>query len=327
MKKYSQKRKGGSSSKKKTQRMNCNPAIKGKTISKNTCYTKEILNKIRDEYNKGHSETERIHAEDPTEIWNTLKTRLTNCSQEDCWLEEIKDTKLKRDIDKHIFAPDAPPEWKKNPTEWLTNFDILAILKQYEEAYPDFAFFGPSPIDFDTKIKTHETSRFECVEKTICHFSLNAQQEKKKTKIGFIFNLDDHSQPGSHWISLFVDMQNHVIFYFDSAGNAIPEEILALKNRIVKKGKRMVPAIPFKYYDNFRNDHQQGNTECGMYSLFFIITMLTLTINDAPVSLKDAIRLFRKGNITDQHMEKYRKIYFNQPSTSSTSSTSSSEYK
>ena len=113
MKKQSQKRKGGVSSKKKTQRMNCNPAIKGKTISKNTCYTKDILKKIRDEYNKGHSETERIYAAEPTEIWNILKTRLTNCSQEDCWLEQIKDTKLRRDIDNIYLLPTHLPNGRK----------------------------------------------------------------------------------------------------------------------------------------------------------------------------------------------------------------------
>ena len=48
------------------------------------------------------------------------------------------------------FTPYKPTEWEKNPVEWLSNFDILNVLKQYEEKYSDFKFIGPTPIDFNS---------------------------------------------------------------------------------------------------------------------------------------------------------------------------------
>ena len=31
-----------------------------------------------------------------------------------------------------------------------------------------------------------------------------------KHKIGSVFNLDDHDEPGSHWVSLYMEL-NHVV--------------------------------------------------------------------------------------------------------------------
>ena len=57
-----------------------------------------------------------------------------------------------------------------------------------------------------------------------------------------------------------------------------------------------------------------GNNECGMYSLFFIVTMLTNKI-DEPNKIfnnyKDKIEFFKKERITDSYMNKYRNIFFN----------------
>ena len=288
-------------------KMNCNPLVKGKTVSKETCYTVDIIMKIKNEYNKQHSNAEQILINDPTEIWNILKSRL-KCGKEDCWLNQIKDSKLKKIIDEYLFAPDAPPEWEKNPNEWLTNYDILDILDQYQDTYPNFEFLGPSPIDFDTKLPERSDT---CVESSICNFSLKKQLANKKTKIGFVFNLDKHNEPGSHWVSLFVDMDNKIIYYFDSGGDFIPNEIKLLSKRIREQGLQLNKPIHFKYYDNHGNDHQKGNTECGMYSLFFIITMLTGEVEGNPYTMKRRIRLFSKGNITDKYIENYRHIYYN----------------
>ena len=60
-----------------------------------------------------------------------------------------------------------------------------------------------------------------------------------KNKIAIVFNLDRHDQPGSHWVSLFIDLECKFIFYFDSAGNPIPEEIKVLKDRLIKEAMEM----------------------------------------------------------------------------------------
>jgi hypothetical protein len=44
-----------------------------------------------------------------------------------------------------------PDEWDKNPTEWLSNYDINSIMKQYDQFYPEFTFIGSTTMDFDEK--------------------------------------------------------------------------------------------------------------------------------------------------------------------------------
>jgi hypothetical protein len=296
-------------SKRKTRRMNCNPIVEGKTISSNTCYTSDVLRKIRDSYNENHSEKERIHTDQPKKIWGALNQRLVHCKKEDCWLKEMKDERMKREIHTYVFAPYSPKEWKKNPNEWLSNIDILNVLDQYEKKYPEFLFLGPSPIDFDKKLL--ETG-FQCVEREICNLSLEKELKRGKTKIGFIFNLDEHDESGSHWVSLFIDLEEKIVFYFDSAGYEIPNEIAVLKDRLIEEGKQMKPPLLLKYDSNRGIHHQKGDTECGMYSLFFIITMLTgETEFEKNLTQKQKIRFFKEKRIPDKYVEKYRKIYFN----------------
>ena len=95
---------------------------------------------------------------------------------------------------------------------------------------------------------------------------------KKHRKIAIAFNLDKHTGPGTHWVSMFIDIEARFIFYFDSAGSKIPKEIMSLVKRIQKQGLEL--SYRFKFIENYPMTHQHSNTECGMYSLFFIITML-----------------------------------------------------
>jgi hypothetical protein len=275
---------------------------------KNSCYTPTILEKIRVAFNEKHKD-DPIPSSDPTELWKQLNARIVHCPTEDCWLNQLTDAKLRKQIDRYIFAPDKPYEWKKNPNEWLSNFDIMNVLEQYEETYREFEFIGPTPIDFDTR--TGSGMHRKCVWNDLCQFSLKHLVKKEgKKKIGIIFNTDPHTSSGSHWISMFVDVPNEVIYFFDSAGSKPPAEVDVLAHRIMEQGKEI--KLNMEYIYNSPHAHQRGNTECGMYSLYFIITMLTEKIKEKPVSLKQRLRLFSKGHISDKQMEKYRDIYFNE---------------
>lgn len=285
-----------------TRKMNCSPAVKGKTALENTCFTVSVLNTIKDEYNKDHPDN-KITTSDPATIWSQLNERLTKCSQEDCWLESIDDKTLRAKIDNYIFAPDAPKEWTKNPNEWLSNYDIKGVLAQYKQTYNDFDYIDPAPIDFDKVIDGR------CVTPELCKFDLAKYKKAGKTKIGVVFNLDEHDEPGSHWVSLYVDLVDGLVFYFDSTGASIPKEIAVLKDRIMEQGKKL--GLKLKYYDSKGNEHQKSNTECGMYSLYFIITMISGNDGEKSVGVKERLDLFMKKKINDGFVEKYRKIYFN----------------
>jgi hypothetical protein len=288
----------------KTRRMNCSPAVQ-KISVKNSCYTPKILFMIRDAYNKDHKE-DRIDETDPTQLWKVLNDRFVKCQKEDCWLNEIKDANLKKRIDRYIFAPDKPYEWNKNPNEWLSNFDIMNVLEQYEQTYKHFEFIGPTPIDFDKVVSG------SCIQNELCKFQLRDHIKKGKTHIGIIFNLSPHTSSGSHWVSMFIDVKERTILFFDSAGEPIPKEIKELKDRVQKQAQE-INGAKYAFYQNWPKEHQMGNTECGVYSLFFIITMLTgmSPLSRGKMNMKQKIHLFKKRTIPDKYIEKYRSVYFN----------------
>lgn len=306
---YTKKNKTQKNKTQKFKKINCSPVFAGKKASAKTCYNKNILLTIRDAYNKSPVNANKINSNNPTKVWEKLRENLVDCKVESCWLREIKDKQLANNIKKYVFAPKQPPEWESNPNEWLSNFDLLDVMSQYESKYPEFEFIGPSCIDFDTKIVENGG---KCVEQQLCNFSLVEQIKNKKRKIAVIFNLDKHTQSGSHWVSLFVDIDNEFIFFFDSAGNKIPSEIQILVDRIIQQGNKIDKPIKFNFYQNYPKEHQQGNTECGMYSLFLIITFLTGHIDSRKCKdYKSIIKYFKTKRIPDKYVEKYRDIYFN----------------
>jgi len=295
--------------------MNCSPAVKGKSVLENSCLTPDILLKIKNKYNEDHS-SNPIISKDPREIWTELNNRLSaeGCKQEDCWLKELDDDTLRKQIDKYIFAPDMPKEWLTNPDEWLSNFDIANVLEQYEKTYPSFKFMGPTTMDFDTRLKEKGG---QCVEEEICKFDLKTDMKKGFKQFACVVNLDKHWQSGSHWVSLFVDVPEQVIFYFDSAGcSSTPTEIIDLVDRIKDQGKYLKNPVEFEFLTNGNHDHQRGNTECGMYSIFFIITMLTGKTpfhKDKILTMQERTDLFLAKRIPDKVIFDYRELYFNKP--------------
>ena len=292
--------------KRKFTKKNCAPTVKNKTVNQRSCFTPQILMNLRDLYNKRYPD-DPIKSSNANTIWKELNKRLYTCTNEDCWLSELSEPHIRKKIHDIAFSPKSPSSWKKNPNEWLTNFDINNVLEQYEEADQTFEFIGPSFIDFDAKDGN------SCVDPEVCNFNLKHYLDEGVEKVGFIFNLDKHNQSGSHWVSFFVNITDQFVFYFDSVGTSIPKEIKALSDKIIEQGKAM--NMDFEYHDNKGVAHQYGNNECGMYSLFFIITLLTNKVNDKPFKdVKSLIGFFkdkRKKRIRDQEVHALRKVYYN----------------
>jgi len=277
-------------------KVNCSPKDKNE-IKNYTCYTDRSLFKLRDKWNIRHP-YEKITTNDTKEIHKILSNYLSDlCNKESCWLKQKHEFgKLDEDF-KDSFAPESPYEWKKNPNEWLSSIDIIKVMKQYEKAYKCFDFIGPTPIDFDKK-KLYG----ECVWEELCNFDLNQQIKEGKTKIGIIFNTDPHDKPGKHWISIFINIKKGKIFFFDSVGDTAPDEIKKFVEKIKTQGNQLNPKINFVYDENHPVEHQYGNTECGIYSIFFIVHMLEDKLTS---------HYLKTHILKDKYMEKFRKIYFN----------------
>ena len=263
-----------------------------------TCYTTNAIIKLRDSWNTRHPDA-MIISDDVKVIWESLKTALGSvCNKESCWLRQLGASATKDLF--NYFAPESPKTWNKNPHEWLSSVDITKVMKQYEDAFPFFEFIGPSPIDFDKTPKGEPS----CVYEELCNFDIKTyfNPANNKNKIGIIFNTDPHYLSGSHWISLFINIKQQFIFFFDSTGDPPSKEINKFAKKIMKQGKEI--GINFKYIVN-NKQHQKSNTECGIYSLFMITNLLkeTKTPND-----------FLSSMFTDKEMTQFRQIFFNKES-------------
>ena len=257
-----------------------------------TCYNNNALFYLKKKWNLKYP-NKLISSNNPRDIWKVLNNYLKHiCRRESCWLRrEFVKHSLPFELSHYTFAPKAPLKWRENPNEWLTSEDINNVMNQYENYYKDFDFIGPSPIDYDTR-----THGGECVWDELCNFDLNSSIKKGKKKIGIIFNLDPHYKGGSHWVSLFINIPKQIILYFDSTGTNIPKQIKKFANKVIEQSNLL--NIPMKLNVN-KVEHQKKYTECGIYSLFFIIKMIKMNIP----TLFDT-------RISDDEIFKFRKKYF-----------------
>ena len=196
--------------------------------------------------------------------------RKTRCKTERCWLEKAPiDQKRKKELAKTNFRPTMPDEWVKDPDQWLDSNNIADVMKQYEEIYPEFKFYGTNPIDFAAPdpYNPEAAAKNKCLQDEICKLNLKELTSQNKTKLGFVYNLDPSNKGGSHWIASFTDIPAHKTYYFDSYGMKPPPQIA----RFMRSLTLQDPSMKLEF--NARR-FQYGDTECGMYCLYFLIRML-----------------------------------------------------
>lgn len=192
-----------------------------------------------------------------------LKKRFDNvCSDQLCWTRQsfmnYIEKEVKNKINDNTFRPPGPVD----SVQWLSTTDINKIMKQYENVYPDFEFIGAVPLD--------------CNDLSFCYLSkidYDALLNDKIKRVGTIFNLDKHGEPGSHWVSLFIDISDGEVNYCDSNGMKPMKNINSVINYfskyyLEKTGKKCTIKIN-------SNPYQKDGSECGVYSCNFIIRRLS----------------------------------------------------
>lgn len=164
-----------------------------------------------------------------------------------------------------LLAPKKPDAWNSDPDKWLDSQNIEDVLKQYEEACPDFEFMGPYPIDFAAPDPYKKDG--SCLISEICNLRVQASLAAGKKKIGIVYNLDPHFKGGSHWVAAYIDIPGHKCYYFDSYGLAPPKQIATFMKWLTTQDPKMKLAYNARRF-------QFKNTECGVYSIYFIIRMI-----------------------------------------------------
>ena len=284
--------------------------------SENSCFTLESLVKIATAYNNyiGPSSNKLININSTKSILiKELTNRITNCgSNQLCWLDVEW---IKKIDDPEIHYNTFRPKGPQGRFKWLSTTNINDIMIQYEQKYTDFKFLGAVPYDFE------DLEQLQIGKLNLDELSINTK------KIGLVINFDEHWKKGSHWVGLYADLKNDNIFYFDSYGTKPKKKISnfvkkiamwCFKNHhanIIKKKpeysnymntESQFMKINKNKYENIMNidynkiRHQFKNSECGVYSVNFILRILQ---GDSFKNICDKI-------ITDDQINECRKIYF-----------------
>lgn len=255
----------------------CSPKANGNLKRFGSCIPPQDMKTIANAYNKTASDKIPIqHMLDQQTLKNTLNRRL-GCNGEKCWLQSPAIQNVQGLYDKLIklYRPDMPKSWLTNPTEWLSNVDIEKVMKQYEENHPKFKFLGVFSIDF--------YSDEVCKHYSICNFNVFDFLATGKKEFGIVLNLDTYHGSGSHWVSIFACFNpkdpKFGLCYYDSGARGPPSHAVHFLKQ-VKKDARLFFKDQINDFDKrFKTqtnakEHQKKNTECGVFSMIFLIMCL-----------------------------------------------------
>jgi len=272
----------------------CGPS---NSFNNGSCIPLNILVNMVEGYNQQNSANKiKLHPKletlNPTKykryLIKELGTKLSDvCTTQRCWLKQsfisqMKDS-LRKNLKKNTFRPKGP----QGKFTWLNTYNINDVVEQYEKKYSDFKFMGAVPIDFD-----------ELPQLGIKNLDFDQMIKKGKKKLGFIFNLDEHYKGGSHWVSMFTDLNDGKLYFSDSYGVAPEKRIRTLMRRIANYFKN----------NNIRNSdikhntlqHQRGGSECGVYSIHFILQLLKGT----------SFEELSTSRLSDSEVNRCRDVYF-----------------
>jgi hypothetical protein len=276
-----------------------------KSATDESCFSIDALRKIATKWNTETTSNPNMKIQfDNNTSGHTLWSSINNvmkykCNNEICWMKQdfIKDSPLAKELLKN-FKPLMPKKWLSNPIEWLNTIDIRDVMNQYEIKYPHFEFIGPVPMDFDTKVGFGQ-----CVIDELCKINLNDLMKKGKSKIGVVFNLDKHTQSGSHWVAMYGDFKGEnglgKICYWDSYGMKPNKEVVVLMERLKKQAIEIGHNVDIKI-NTVR--HQYKNSECGVYCIYFLTSLL-----DGEKSFENIV----ENIVKDDDMNAKRIEYFN----------------
>lgn len=259
-----------------------NPSDKIVVTIKDT--VNDVINKINDKFKK------KIHKDNIYWAWTDILKQQARLNSKTTVINDLID------IEKKELRPSQPREWVDNPVEWLSNFDIIKVMRQYE-AIPEnkYKFLGVFSIDFG-------------VGKSVVNIRNLLKSGVKY--LGFVTNLSRSHEPGTHWTSSFFVLDPALpsfgAYYYDSTTGKIPKDLQGVFTDIKGQVEKIFNK-PFPTSVNYIK-HQKSNTECGIFSIAFQVIWLNLLRKDAKNAMFD--KVIKLSQYTDAKMKKLRFGYF-----------------
>jgi len=284
----------------------------GKDFKEGSCFSKKELNTITLALNQNTNSNINVNKpkKDLVEDLEKKFSKEYGCTDQKCWLSQKFIKRLGNDeISKYTFRPKGP----SGKYSWLSTTNINEVIEQYEKNHDDFMYLGTVPYDFE-----------DLDDLGIKDLNLRKTQNDGINKLGMVINLDYHYQSGSHWVALYTDLKKNQIYFFDSFAKKPRKKIKKFINRLTKylyKNnynedlninnvlKKLEGGGKSNQIENLKNfdikynniQHQFKNSECGVYSINFIIRL----------AKGESFDSITKNIMKDDEMNLCREVYFN----------------
>jgi len=278
-------------------RCECHPSVGNADV----CLSKPMIGAIS-ELVKQKDPTVKVENLKPIEVIEKAE-EITGCDTQSCLLSKppvvnelvkIIESKTREDGNKLIEYEKDTRFKRHGPsdnTALLSNFDIDGYLEDLRKAFPKFHHIKFQMIDFANT--NSELDNLDIKRDVI---------DQDKNTVGVVINTDDSKGRGKHWFCLFMDFRNTdwSIEFFNSSGNSPVFEIQIFLAKILMKAKNQFKNKRIILKDKPKIRHQQGRTECGVYSLYYI----TKRLEGIPHEY------FLTNTIRDNEMTEFRKKLF-----------------
>lgn len=274
----------------------CAPGI---TFDNDSCIPLDILIEMVKAYNednpnnliKLHPSFETLNRSKYKKyLLKNLDKKLKNkCTDQLCWTKQSFIKKMKEKQRNKLLMKTFRPKGPNVGFEWLNTININDVMNQYEDVYKEFKFLGAVPIDFDDLSYLN-----------IKNLDFTDLLNSNINKIGIIFNLDESYKSGSHWVAAYSDLIKGQVYYYDSYGIEPEHRIRKFLRRIANYCKNTLKNNNIVATHN-KIRHQFEGSECGVYSINFILRLLK----------GHDFQQICNDKTPDKVINKCRKIYFN----------------
>jgi hypothetical protein len=201
----------------------------------------------------------------------------------------------------------------RDSTQLLSNFNIDGVLQEWAAAHKDFYNFSFNMMDFERSggslARTDAASILEGRAPQNLG-NMGGTVRRPCTTFACVLNTDVSTGRGKHWVAVFGDCRgggDWTVEYFNSAGNPPPAPVTRWLEETASRLSTHRSSHPRRYGSGAVDPvtlsdvrHQNSQTECGLYALFYIRRRL----EGAPLSE------FRETRIPDVSMTAFRKHVF-----------------
>ncbi len=183
----------------------------------------------------------------------------------------------------------------------LSNYNIDQTLRRWMREFPTFYACPFAMMDFDLTHEDFDRVDLAAVRDGRATAELDGGRRGPHDRFACVLNTDVSSGPGKHWVAVYADLRAGAgasIEYFNSAGNPPPAPVVGWMERqraLLRAAGVEAAAVPVTSVA-----HQRGQTECGLYTLYYIRRRLEGT----------PFEFFMRNLVPDEAMTAFRSRCF-----------------